>query len=113
MLNRLFSCFLDVEKIEKIYKSLLLLDLNELSNDNYFFVTGAMDACMAIVGVDNRLTKVLNINDDFSKEQKIEILKDLLRDSEPSAVDFMEDYSGEEDADRSPLPEGVKEDKGD
>lgn len=90
-----FMQYLDIEKIEELYAKLILVDLNELSHKEFCYVTGALDACMAAIGLDNGLTKLLNIDETFPHEEKIEAIKMALRMSYPEAEEIMEGYTDE------------------
>ena len=90
-----FIRYMDVEKIETLYKRLILIDLEHLPKHKQDYINGALDGCLSALGIDTPLARVLDIEPDISREQMIETLKGILRNAYPDSKEFVSGYRDE------------------
>jgi hypothetical protein len=104
-----FSQFLDLEKIDSLYKSITLIereDLHERSRDMFL---GAELALMAVLGVDNELTKKLGISmAEENREAMIEAAKASMIRNNPGCTDVSGNPLGLEEMEEAVLIEEPK-----
>ena len=68
--NTKFVQFLDVSAIEKLYQKVNLIDLNKVSEQDYFYIKGSLDTLYALIGVRTPLLKLLEApENDFTDEE--------------------------------------------
>jgi hypothetical protein len=104
-MNKLtFLNFLNIERLENLYRKLMKIDLKSLDESNLNYVCGAMDALMAITGIQNTLTTFLEMDIELSKENKIAFIKEAILAANPDAIDITESLD---------FPEIIKEEEAD
>ena len=64
--------------------------MSDLSKEKDFqYVKGATDVILALIGINNNMTKLLGVDDELSDDEKKELLKQFLRDTNPDAVEIV------------------------
>ncbi len=67
-----FVQFLNVPNIEKLYQRVNLINLNKISDQDYYYIKGCMDTLYALIGVDTPLKKVLDKDmKDFADDRLV------------------------------------------
>jgi len=84
--------YLNIDRINKIYNSIDALHSSELSYGEFMYLTGAMDALMAMVGNENRFTQLLKIDvqSPIETEEFLEELRLFLSQYGPVEVEEIE-----------------------
>jgi hypothetical protein len=93
MIHPKLARFIDLAKAEKIYRELISCDISDMSPSDSSYIKGATDAVLAIIGVNTKITKVLNIVPEMTNEERNQLLKEMMRKSNPDAIEI---YSKEE-----------------
>lgn len=69
--NTKFVQFLDVSAIEKLYQKVNLIDLNKVSEQDYFYIKGSLDTLYALIGVRTPLLKLLEATGNNLTDEEI------------------------------------------
>ena len=87
-----FLQYMDIEKVETLYKRLILIDLSDMPDHRINYINGALDACLSVIGVDTRLSKLLDIDENLTREEMIEVSKSTMRYQYPDAEEITGGY---------------------
>lgn len=66
-----FVQYLNVPNIERLFKKLNLVDLNGVSEKNFYYLKGCMDAMYALIGVDTPMKRILELKESDATDQRI------------------------------------------
>lgn len=69
-----FVRYLDFSKIENLYQKLVTINLKDLDDREFLYVTGALDAMMAVIGVENKLYRILGLAEEEVSAKDLEFL---------------------------------------
>ena len=95
MINNVLAQYLDIGKMENISRRLMLLDLSNMSALDRAYLYGALDYQMAVLGIDNKLSKILGVDESLSEDERKEAILAFFNLSTPQLNDLPEFYDAD------------------